>query len=64
MMLYMNRWAIAGYKQWFGRTSVTNAIPSCRTPQYRRTFIHFSVFLLWNDLANPEFDSVKLAGFN
>ena len=34
----------------------------CRTSQYRRTFIHLSVSL-WNDLGDPVFDSVGLAGF-
>ena len=34
----------------------------CRTLQYSRTFIPFSVSL-WNDLANPIFDGVRLAGF-
>ena len=38
------------------------APPRCRTSQYRRTFIPFSV-LLWNDLTNPVFDGVGLAGF-
>ena len=36
--------------------------PRCRTSQYSRTFITLSVFL-WNDLANPVFDGVGLAGF-
>ena len=40
----------------------THAPPLCRTLQLSRTFIHFSVFL-WNDLANPVFDGVGLAGF-
>ena len=34
----------------------------CRTLQYSRTFIPFSVSL-WNDLANPVLDGVGLAGF-
>ena len=34
----------------------------CRTLQYSMTFIPFSVSL-WNDLANPVFDGVGLAGF-
>ena len=34
----------------------------CRTSQYRRTFIPFSVSL-WNDLADPVFDSVRPVGF-
>ena len=40
----------------------TYAQPRCRTLQYSRTFIPFSVSL-WNDLANPVFDGVGLAGF-
>ena len=35
----------------------TSAPPRCRTLQYNRTFIHFSVSL-WNDHANPVFDGV------
>ena len=34
----------------------------CRTLQYSRTFIPFSVSL-WNDLANTVFDGVGLTGF-
>ena len=41
----------------------TYAPPRCRTSQYSRIFIHLSVSL-WNDLANPVFDGVGLAGFN
>ena len=40
----------------------TSAPPRCRTLQYSRTFIPFSVSL-YNDLANPVFDGVGLAGF-
>ena len=40
----------------------TYAPPRCRTSQFSRTFIPLSVSL-WNDLANPEFDGVGLAGF-
>ena len=40
----------------------TYAPPRCRTLQYSRTFIPFSVSL-WNDLANSGFDCVGLAGF-
>ena len=40
----------------------TYALPSCRTLQYSRTFIPFSVSL-WNDLAKLVFDGVGLAGF-
>ena len=38
------------------------APPRCRTSQYRTTFIPLSVSL-WNDLVNPAFDGVGLAGF-
>ena len=38
------------------------APPRCRTLQHSRTFIPFSVSLS-NDLANPIFDGVGLAGF-
>ena len=34
----------------------------CRTSQYRRAFIPWSVSL-WNDLSDPVFDGVGLAGF-
>ena len=40
----------------------TSAPPRCRTLQYRRTFIPFSVSL-WNDLSDPVFDGVGLACF-
>ena len=40
----------------------TYARPRCRTSQYRRTFIPLSVSL-WNDLSDPVFDGVGLAGF-
>ena len=40
----------------------TYAPPRCKTLQYSRTFIHFSV-PLWNYLANPVFDGVGLVGF-
>ena len=40
----------------------TYAPPRCRTSQYRRRFIPWSVSL-WNDLSDPVFDSVGLAGF-
>ena len=38
------------------------APPRCRTSQYRRTFVLLSVSL-WNDLSDPVFDGVGLAGF-
>ena len=40
----------------------TYAPPRCRTSQYCRTFVLFSVSL-WNDLADPVFDGVGPAGF-
>ena len=40
----------------------TYALPCCRTLQYSRTFIPFSVSL-WYDIANPVFDGVGLVGF-
>ena len=40
----------------------TYAPPRCRTSQYRWTFITLSVSL-WNDLSDPVFDGVGLAGF-
>ena len=38
------------------------APPRCRTSQYRRRFVNLSVSL-WNDLSDPVFDGVGLAGF-
>ena len=38
------------------------APPRCRTSQYHRTFVPLSVSL-WNDLSDPVFDGVGLAGF-
>ena len=40
----------------------TYAQPRCRTLQYSRTFILFSVSL-WNDLTNHVFNGVGLVGF-
>ena len=40
----------------------TYAPPRCRTSQYRMTFILLSLSL-WNDLVDPVFDGVGLAGF-
>ena len=40
----------------------TYAPPSCRTSQYHRTFIALLVSL-WNDLCDPVFYGVGLAGF-
>ena len=52
-------YASSGYTRCCGCTSVhlQYAPPRCRTFQYSRTFIPFSVSL-WNDLANPVFDGV------
>ena len=36
--------------------------PRCRTSQYRRTFVPFSVSL-WYDLSDPVFDGVGLTSF-
>ena len=36
--------------------------PCCMTSQYRRTFVPLSVSF-WNDLSDPVFDGVGLAGF-
>ena len=36
--------------------------PRRRTSQYRRSFVPLSVSL-WNDLSDPVFDGVGLAGF-
>ena len=38
------------------------ASPRCRTSQYRRSFVPFSVSL-WNDPSHPVFDGVRLGGF-
>ena len=40
----------------------TYAPPRNRTSQYHRTFVLLSVSL-WNDLADPVFDGVGMAGF-
>ena len=40
----------------------TCAPPRCRTSHYSRTFVPLSV-TLWNDLGDPVFDGVGLAGF-
>ena len=45
-----------------GAHRYTYAPPSCRTSQYRRTFIPLSVSLR-NELSDPVFDDVGLAGF-
>ena len=38
------------------------APPRCRTSPYRRTFVPLSVSF-WNDLSDPVFNGVRLAGF-
>ena len=38
------------------------APPRCRTSQYRSTFVPLSV-LFWNDISDPVFDGMGLAGF-
>ena len=38
------------------------APPRCRASQYRRSFVPISASL-WNDLSDPVFDDVGLAGF-
>ena len=38
------------------------ASPRCGTSQYRITVVPLSVSL-WNDLGDPVFDGVRLAGF-
>ena len=40
----------------------TYAPPRCRTSHYSKTYFILSVSL-WNDLANPVFDGMGLAGF-
>ena len=40
----------------------THVPPRCKTLQYHRTSIPLSVSL-WNDLADPVFNGVGLAGF-
>ena len=42
--------------------TITYAAPRIRTSQYIRTFILLPVSR-WNDLAEPVFDGVGLAGF-
>ena len=41
----------------------TYAPPRCRISRYHRIFIHLSVSL-WNNLGDPVFNGVGLAGFN
>ena len=53
--------ANVGYKECFGRTSEHYAPPSWKSSQHCRIFIPQSVSL-WNDLGDPVFDGVGLAG--
>ena len=64
MVLYLDRMCQCGLHAvfWSHIHRFTYVLPCCRISQYRRTFIQLSVFL-WNDLANPVFDGVGLAGF-
>ena len=58
----VTRGALVAHRYTYALPRCTYAPPRCRTLQYSRTFIPFSVSL-WNDLANPVFDCVSLAGF-
>ena len=63
LLMVLYTWTIcasAGYTRCSGR--YTYAPPRFLTLQYSRTFIPLSVSV-WNDLANPVFDVVGLAGF-
>ena len=51
----VTRFALVAHRRSF-------APPRCRTSQYRRSFVPLSVSL-WNDLSDPVFDGVGLAGF-
>ena len=51
----VTRGALVAYRLSYAR-------PRCRTSQYRRTFVPFSVSL-WNFLGDPVFDGVGLTGF-
>ena len=51
----VTRGAVIGHRYTYER-------PRCRTSQYSITFIPWSVSL-WNDLSDPVFDGVGLAGF-
>ena len=64
MVLYMGRMGQCGLHAVlnFGSYGYTFAPPRSRTSQNPRTFIPLSVSLL-NDLCDPVFDGVKLAGF-
>ena len=53
----------AGFTRRCNAHRYTYEPPRCRTSQYSRTIILFSVSL-WNDLSDPVFDGVGLAGFS
>ena len=55
MPAHVTRGALVAHRHSF-------APPRCRTSQYRRIFVLLSVSL-WNDLSDPVFDGVGLAGF-
>ena len=57
-MLYEIRCNTCQCRMW----RYTYAPPRCRTSQYRRTFIHLTVYL-WNGHGGPIFDGVGLTGF-
>ena len=57
--LYLSRMCLFGYK-W--RCNRTRGAPRWRTLLYRMIFILLSVSL-WNDVGDPVFDGVGLAGF-
>ena len=60
MVLYLDRMCQCGLHAVLWSNICT--LMHCRTLQYSRTFIPFSVSP-WNDLAKPVFDGVGLAGF-
>ena len=62
MVIYLDRMCQCGLHAVLWSHIGTLTPPRCRTLQSSRTFIPFSVSL-WNDLANPVFDCVGLAGF-
>ena len=55
MPVRVTRGALIAHRYFYAR-------PRCRTSQYHKTFISLSVSL-WNDLVEPVFDGIGLAGF-
>ena len=53
---------LPGYTRYFDRISVYICASPLQNLAHRRTFIPLSVSL-WNDLVDPVFDGVGLAGF-